>query len=145
MQERLYDMGWTELRPIQVEAIHAVFDTPDHLVIAARTASGKTEAAFLPILSLLAPDSGGSIRAIYLGPLRALINDQFPPAGGPLQAGGDCRAEVAWRRGSGGTAGGAAIALRRAADHAGVDRIVTDQSSPGPFPPLCPVAVRGHR
>jgi ATP-dependent helicase Lhr and Lhr-like helicase len=77
MQQRLYDMGWTALRPIQVEAIHTVLDTPDHLVIAARTASGKTEAAFLPILSLLAPDPGGSIRALYVGPLRALINDQF--------------------------------------------------------------------
>lgn len=77
MQHRLYDMGWTELRPIQVDAIHAVFDTPDHLVISARTASGKTEAAFLPILSRIVADPSGSIRAIYVGPLRALINDQF--------------------------------------------------------------------
>ncbi|MBA8924251.1 ATP-dependent Lhr-like helicase [Kutzneria viridogrisea] len=49
------------------------------MVIAAATASGKTEAAFLPICSVLvssdAPASG--VRALYISPLKALINDQF--------------------------------------------------------------------
>jgi ATP-dependent Lhr-like helicase len=50
------------------------------LIITAGTASGKTEAAFLPIASRLAAEESNSqlgFRAIYVSPLRALINDQF--------------------------------------------------------------------
>ncbi len=43
----------------------------------AETAGGKTEAAFLPILSAIAEEPPGSIRVLYVGPLKALINDQF--------------------------------------------------------------------
>jgi ATP-dependent helicase Lhr and Lhr-like helicase len=77
LQEPLYRMKWTSLRPIQVEAIHEIFDKADDLILAARTASGKTEAAFLPILSRIVQDPTGGVRAIYAGPLKALINDQF--------------------------------------------------------------------
>jgi ATP-dependent Lhr-like helicase len=77
LQEPLYRIGWLELRPIQIEAIHEVLDGHGDIVIAARTASGKTEAAFLPILSRIVSEDEGSVRAIYAGPLKALINDQF--------------------------------------------------------------------
>lgn len=77
IQQALYDMEWESLRPIQEQAIHAVLDTPGDLLISARTASGKTEAAFLPILSQIADKPKGSIRVLYISPLRALINDQF--------------------------------------------------------------------
>ena len=77
LQEALYRMRWTKLRPIQVEAIHEIFDGTGDLIIAARTAAGKTEAAFLPILSRMLSEPAAGIRAIYVGPLKALINDQF--------------------------------------------------------------------
>lgn len=78
IQRKLYDMEWTELRPIQVDAIrHIIGAKSDRIVIAAQTAAGKTEAAFLPILSTIADDCSGGIRALYVGPLKALINDQF--------------------------------------------------------------------
>jgi len=77
IQEELYRMKWTTLRPIQVDAIHAVLGGAGHLIISAMTAGGKTEAAFLPILSEIVEDYTGSIRALYVGPLKALINDQF--------------------------------------------------------------------
>ncbi|OPZ86984.1 MAG: putative ATP-dependent helicase Lhr [bacterium ADurb.Bin429] len=77
IQQELYRMKWTSLRPIQVDAIHAVLGGAGHLIISAMTAGGKTEAAFLPILSEVAEDYLGSIRALYVGPLKALINDQF--------------------------------------------------------------------
>ena len=48
LQEALYRMRWTKLRRIQVDAIHEIFDGSKDLIIAARTAAGKTEAAFLP-------------------------------------------------------------------------------------------------
>jgi len=77
LQESLYGMRWTKLRQVQVDAIHEVLDGHGDLIIAARTAAGKTEAAFLPILSQIVDDSHGSVRAVYAGPLKALINDQF--------------------------------------------------------------------
>ena len=47
------------------------------MIIAARTAAGKTEAAFLPIFSQIVERPARGIRVIYVGPLKALINDQF--------------------------------------------------------------------
>ena len=44
---------------------------------AASTASGKTEAAFFPIITLFSEDMPSSVGCIYIGPLKALINDQF--------------------------------------------------------------------
>jgi len=78
VQRKLWDMKWTELRPIQVEAIeHLIGGTPTDCIIASPTASGKTEAAFLPVLSAIADEPSGGVRAMYIGPLKALINDQF--------------------------------------------------------------------
>ncbi len=47
------------------------------MLLSASTASGKTEAAFFPILTLFSEDPPSSVGAIYIGPLKALINDQF--------------------------------------------------------------------
>lgn len=77
VQRWLYEQNWKQLRPIQVDAIQHLLGGNGDLIVAARTAGGKTEAAFLPILSAIADDAGGSVRAMYIGPLRALINDQF--------------------------------------------------------------------
>jgi len=77
LREFIYTEAWEGLRPVQVESIQALMDTEDDLLIMAGTAGGKTEAAFLPILSLIQPDPIGSVRVVYVGPLRALINDQF--------------------------------------------------------------------
>jgi len=77
IQDYIYRAKWDELRPIQVMAIEAILDTPNHLLITSGTASGKTEAAFLPILTELHEHPSLSIGAMYIGPLKALINDQF--------------------------------------------------------------------
>src|SRR5690349_7573440 len=77
IQRALWDMRWKELRPLQVEAINAFFTSDAPLILSASTASGKTEAAFLPVLSAIAGLPEGSVRAMYVGPLKALINDQF--------------------------------------------------------------------
>ncbi len=73
----IWQRGWESLRDIQEEAINAVLDRSGDVIISAATASGKTEAAFLPICSSLAGDARGGVRALYVGPLKALINDQF--------------------------------------------------------------------
>jgi ATP-dependent Lhr-like helicase len=78
IQEPLYKMGWTRLQPIQVAAIHAIDEGDGDLILSAQTAAGKTEAAFLPILSkLVALGDTPGVKAVYAGPLKALINDQF--------------------------------------------------------------------
>src|SRR5689334_13802890 len=78
VQRKLWDMKWTELRPIQVDAIEYLLGgSPTDCILASPTASGKTEAAFLPVLSAIADDPRGGVRAMYIGPLKALIDDQF--------------------------------------------------------------------
>ncbi|MGF1676213.1 MAG: DEAD/DEAH box helicase [Rivularia sp. (in: cyanobacteria)] len=77
IQEYIYHHNWTELRPIQTAACEIIFETDAHLLIAAATASGKTEAAFLPVLTHLYEKPANTIGAIYIGPIKALINDQF--------------------------------------------------------------------
>lgn len=77
IRDFIYRSGWEELRPVQVATAQAVFDSDDDVLVTTGTASGKTEAAFLPSLSLINADPGESIAALYIGPLRALINDQF--------------------------------------------------------------------
>jgi ATP-dependent helicase Lhr and Lhr-like helicase len=77
IQEYVYEQGWADLRQVQIEACQVIFETDAHLLIAAGTASGKTEAAFLPVLTLLHDDPPKTVGAMYIGPIKALINDQF--------------------------------------------------------------------
>lgn len=77
IQEYIYTNNWQEIRPIQVEACEVIFNTNAHLLLAAGTASGKTEAAFLPVLTLLHENPSSTIGILYISPIKALINDQF--------------------------------------------------------------------
>jgi len=77
IQEYIYHHNWTELRPIQIAACEVIFNTDAHLLVAAATATGKTEAAFLPVLTLLHSQPSTTIAVLYIGPIKALINDQF--------------------------------------------------------------------
>ncbi|MFN6518587.1 MAG: DEAD/DEAH box helicase [Nostoc sp. CreGUA01] len=77
IQEYIYHHQWTELRPVQIAACQVIFDTDAHLLVAAATAAGKTEAAFLPVLTLLHTYPANTIGALYISPIKALINDQF--------------------------------------------------------------------
>lgn len=77
VQDFIYEHDWESLRGIQVAAGEAIFDTDEHVLLTSSTASGKTEAAFFPILTLFEEDPPSSIGVIYIGPLKALINDQF--------------------------------------------------------------------
>lgn len=77
IQEYIYRKKWTDLREVQVEACEAILDTDDHVIIASGTASGKTEAAFFPMLTQLQQAPSNTIAIMYIGPLKALINDQF--------------------------------------------------------------------
>jgi len=76
IQRWIWQQGWASLRPIQEQAIQALQDRTTDTLIAAPTASGKTEAALLPILSDLARTQHDGLGVLYIAPLRALINDQ---------------------------------------------------------------------
>ncbi|MBM6776390.1 DEAD/DEAH box helicase [Collinsella tanakaei] len=77
VQDFIYGHGWENLRSIQVAAADAIFNTDENVLLTAQTASGKTEAAFFPILTLFWENPPASVGALYIGPLKALINDQF--------------------------------------------------------------------
>nr|WP_225145517.1 DEAD/DEAH box helicase [Bradyrhizobium sp. BRP20] len=71
------DQGWDELREIQARTIISVLDGDRDILIAASTAAGKTEAAFLPVLTSVADRALAGFSVLYISPLKALINDQF--------------------------------------------------------------------
>ena len=51
IQDFIYNNHWTQLRANQVAACEVIFDTDANLLLSSGTASGKTEAAFLPVLT----------------------------------------------------------------------------------------------
>lgn len=77
VQDFIYEHEWESLRSIQVAAADAIFNTDENVLLTASTASGKTEAAFFPILTEFWKNPPASVGALYIGPLKALINDQF--------------------------------------------------------------------
>lgn len=77
IQDYIYRSGWQSLRGVQNAAGSAVFGTDENVLLTASTASGKTEAAFFPILTLLEENPSATVGVLYIAPLKALINDQF--------------------------------------------------------------------
>src|ERR671916_1423114 len=70
--------GFSSLTTIQRKVL-PIISRKINCLLVAPTGSGKTEAAVLPIFTMLAHQehSTGTIRAIYITPLRALNNDVF--------------------------------------------------------------------
>ncbi len=77
IKEYIYSHSWEELREVQRAAAESIFESENNLLLTSSTASGKTEAAFFPILSLLGEDMLNSVAVLYIAPLKSLINDQF--------------------------------------------------------------------
>lgn len=71
----IHDLGWRALRPVQELTIDAVLDG-DNCVVLAPTAGGKTEAAIFPILSQILTEQPPPVSALYVCPIRALLNNQ---------------------------------------------------------------------
>ena len=76
MQKYIYENGWKSLSKIQDAAIKHMYSSENNLILAAPTASGKTEAAFLPAISR-STDIKEKLKILYISPLIALINDQY--------------------------------------------------------------------
>lgn len=77
IREFIFSHSWESLRAVQLAAAKTIFETDHHLLLTSTTASGKTEAAFFPILSELWERPAHSVGVLYIAPLKSLINDQF--------------------------------------------------------------------
>lgn len=77
VQKRIWDMKWSSFTEIQDKTIPVILQTEKDVVVSSATASGKTEAAFLPILSKIENEAASSLKVLYVSPLKALINNQF--------------------------------------------------------------------
>ncbi len=77
IREYIYSHSWESLREVQIAAAKTIFESENNLLLTSSTASGKTEAAFFPILSLLHENPSASVGVLYIAPLKSLINDQF--------------------------------------------------------------------
>ncbi len=77
IKDYIYRNGWNELRRVQIDAAWEIFFTEKNLLLSSETASGKTEAALFPILSMMEQESPENFGVLYISPLKSLINDQF--------------------------------------------------------------------
>ena len=68
-------LGWSGLRPVQALSTEAILDGANCVVLAP-TAGGKTEAAFLPLLSRMDVEDWRGVSVLYIAPIRALLNNQ---------------------------------------------------------------------
>ena len=68
-------LGWSSLREVQELAGAALLDGMNAVVLAP-TAGGKTEASIFPILSQMVDDQPDGLGAIYIAPIKALLNNQ---------------------------------------------------------------------
>ncbi|MBO7310230.1 MAG: DEAD/DEAH box helicase, partial [Clostridia bacterium] len=77
IKEYIYSHSWDTLRDVQLFAADIIFNTDENLLLTSSTASGKTEAAFFPILTDIWNRPSKGISVLYIAPLISLINDQF--------------------------------------------------------------------
>ncbi|QSB05146.1 DEAD/DEAH box helicase [Natronoglycomyces albus] len=70
-------LGWSDLRPLQKEAIGPILDGEDTILLAP-TAGGKTEASSFPLISAMASQEWNGLSVLYLCPIKALLNNLAP-------------------------------------------------------------------
>lgn len=81
IKEYIHRCRWSGFREIQNQAFDFFYSNDDHILISAGTSSGKTEAAMFPVIGSLYNNPAESVGALYIGPLKALIDDQFERMG----------------------------------------------------------------
>lgn len=68
-------LGWSSLRPVQEQAGEALL-AGANAVILAPTAGGKTEASMFPTISQMVESAPDGVGALYIAPIKALLNNQ---------------------------------------------------------------------
>ena len=74
--ELMRERGWSGLTETQ-EAALTYITTGYNVLVVAPTGAGKTEAALLPILSMMLRESPEPVALLYITPMKALINDLY--------------------------------------------------------------------
>jgi len=69
-------LGWRQLREVQVRAYEPI-SSGRHTLVCAPTASGKTEAVFIPVVNRLLKENTPPLFCLYISPLRALLDDCY--------------------------------------------------------------------
>jgi ATP-dependent helicase Lhr and Lhr-like helicase len=69
------ELGFSSLRDVQELAGEAILDGKNAVVLAP-TAGGKTEAATFPVIGALLQDPPRGVGALYVAPIKALLNNQ---------------------------------------------------------------------
>lgn len=77
LKEYIHRSRWESFRKIQERTFSDMLESDDDVIISSGTSSGKTEAAIFPVLASLHSDPASSVGALYISPLKALINDQY--------------------------------------------------------------------
>lgn len=70
-----HELGFKSLRPVQELAGEAILDGKN-AVILAPTAGGKTEASMFPVIAGLVKEPPSGVGALYVAPIKALLNNQ---------------------------------------------------------------------
>ncbi len=80
LRELIRERGWRGLTEIQERAIPEIL-AGKNVIITAPTGYGKTEAAVLPVLSMMLRENPEPVALLYITPMRALINDLYERIG----------------------------------------------------------------
>jgi ATP-dependent Lhr-like helicase len=75
LQQAIANLGFTSLRDVQELAGAAILDGKNAVVLAP-TAGGKTEASMFPIIAGLMEAPPSAVGALYVAPIKALLNNQ---------------------------------------------------------------------
>ncbi|WP_460124236.1 DEAD/DEAH box helicase [Stetteria hydrogenophila] len=70
------ERGWSSLTSLQERAASAIMSGYNVLIVAP-TGAGKTEAALLPVLSMMVEGNPEPVTLLYITPMKALINDLY--------------------------------------------------------------------
>lgn len=70
-----HELGFTSLRPVQELSGEAILDGKNAVVLAP-TAGGKTEASMFPVIAGLIQEPPSGVGALYVAPIKALLNNQ---------------------------------------------------------------------
>ena len=75
LQHAIANLGFDSLRPVQELAGEAILDGKNAVVLAP-TAGGKTEASMFPVIAGLMTTPPSGVGALYVAPIKALLNNQ---------------------------------------------------------------------
>ncbi|HBP64339.1 MAG TPA: DEAD/DEAH box helicase, partial [Desulfosporosinus sp.] len=66
MQQQIWAMKWERFTQVQDQTIPLIIQTDSDIIVSANTASGKTEAVFLPIITKIEAGARAELKVLYI-------------------------------------------------------------------------------